>query len=313
MMNKEVFGVIIGTMLLPLILTGCRSEPPPTAIVPSPSAAPSDTPVPTKTPSPNPTAIPALTLGEIEGPVLVGTPVPMPNEPITPENVDRLQELAVWGKGQVKQIAHSADGKFLVVGSTSGIWLYDAKTLEMIRFRQTIDEVTNLIFLPDNETVMAQVGSNTIIRWNATTGELLGSWNVGVGVLRNTALAPDGMILASALEDGQVGLWDIESGRLLETLEGRLEAKKLVTGLAFSPDGALLASTATGNTIRLWEVKTTNLLYTLPGHSNSASTVFKLLFSPDGAILASASSDVRLWQVETGTLLHTLVRHDSGP
>jgi hypothetical protein len=42
--------------------------------------------------------------------------------------VDRLQLLAVWGQGNAIKVAYSPDGRFLALGSTAGIWLYEAET-----------------------------------------------------------------------------------------------------------------------------------------------------------------------------------------
>lgn len=289
--------------LLPLPMTGSV----PAEVVMSPVSVQASAPTPTPTLSLTPT----LTL-----PVLMGTPVPLPQEPITPDNVDQIRELAMWGKGQVKQIIYSADGKFLVVGSTTGLWLYDAKTLELQRFRQTNTEIMNLIFLPDNETIMAQVGSNTIIRWDTNSGTVLSSRQVGIKELVRPVFSPDGTRLASILEDGQIGLWEIETGRLLKTFGIEADVKPKVGLLAISPDSKLLASetlshSATIN-IRLWDVETGNLLRTLSESSEFGGPLSSLAFSPDGAQLASGVNSIHLWEVKTGKLLQTLSNGGGG-
>jgi WD40 repeat protein len=309
-MKTKHWIFISGIVALTIIgLLGCNTQPTaaPQPIVLTVSPTPTEAaPSPTSTvPAAAPTLAAALIL-----PVLMGTPVPLPIEPITPDNIDRIQQLAMWGQGQVKQVAYSTDGKFLVVGSTAGLWLYDAKTLELLRFMQTIDEIMNLIFLPDSETVMAQVGSNTIIRWNAITGTLLGSWNVGVRGLDSPVFNPDGSGLASILEDGQIGLWEIETGRLLKTFRVETDVKPQIGLLAFSPDGKWLASEILSRSvtinIRLWDVETGKLLQILPHSYKSEVYLFNLVFSPDSTILTSGGRQGRLWDVKTGTLLHTL-------
>jgi hypothetical protein len=96
--------VISIAMLIRLILAGCSNEPAPDSLldaatttlisteVLSPTLAAGFSPTPT---TPNllasPTLTPTLTL-----PVLAGTPMPLPQKPITPDNVDQIQQLAMW-------------------------------------------------------------------------------------------------------------------------------------------------------------------------------------------------------------------------
>ncbi len=264
-------------------------------------------PTPTATPaaSPTPTATPAL-------PVLMGTPVPIPAEPITPDNVDRLQQLAVWGRGGAKQMTYSPDGRFLAVGSTAGIWLHDAKTLDLLRFKLTNAPIEAMIFLADGETIMAQAGGNTIIRWNAATGADLGRWDVSEQPLTFMAFAPDGKTLASGMRPNRIGLWDIETGKLVQVMDGHPDSKT-PTGFDFSPDGKLLASGATDQVVKVWDVKTGKLWRDLQSQSNPRGilTGYAVKFSPDGKLLASLrDTEILLWEVETGKLLRVLQGHN---
>jgi WD40 repeat protein len=55
-------------------------------------------------------------------------------------------------------------------------------------------------------------------------------------------------------ERGNVRLWEVGSGEILQTLERQGGP---VTSLAFSPDGKLLASGSFDKTLRLWGVEQT--------------------------------------------------------
>jgi WD40 repeat protein len=161
-----------------------------------------------------------------------------------------------------------------------------------------------LIFLPDNRTLVALAGENTIIRWDATTGATLERWTVGEGELKQAILSPDNRTLISALQGGQVGVWDIESGRLLKVLGIEPIGSYVVFSLALSPDGRWVAADTIDGAIRLWDMTTGKIQQTFPGYSDIADQHARnLAFSPDGRLLVSSGAKVRLWLVESGALL----------
>src|SRR5436190_7123183 len=101
--------------------------------------------------------------------------------------------------------------------------------------------------------------------------------------IKHIAWSPDGKILASPSVDKTVRLWDLQTGKHLQTLE---KHSGVVYSVAWSPDGKTLASSSDYKTISLWDVQTGRSLRTLEGH---VSNVYCLAWSLDGKTLASGS------------------------
>jgi tetratricopeptide (TPR) repeat protein len=102
-------------------------------------------------------------------------------------------------------------------------------------------------------------------------------------------------------------LWDVSSGRLLQTLAGH---GSTVTHATFSPpDGQRVVTASWDKTARLWDVSSGKLLQTLAGHE---SFVNYATFGPGGQVVtASWDKTARLWDVSSGRLLQTLAGHES--
>ena len=201
---------------------------------------PTSTATPAATRTPTSTATPAATRTPTSAPSLL---------PISPENASRVTQLARWGKGTVNEVAYSPDGRLLAVASSLGVYLYDAETLEEVRFIECDAWVASVAFSPDGATLASGSWDNTVRLWGVADGRLLRTLDTD-GV-ESVAFSPDGATLASGSVDGTVRLWRVADGRLLRTLEGHTTE---VGSVAFSPDGATLASGSRDGTVRLWGV-----------------------------------------------------------
>ena len=122
--------------------------------------------------------------------------------------------------------------------------------------------------------------------------------------VRSVVFDPKGQWLASGSSDRTVKLWEMSSGELIHTLEGRNDG---VQSVAFGLRGRL-ASGSSDHTVKLWNIDGCKLVHTLHGHRGEIGNV---VFDPQSERLASASADgtVRLWAVSSGKLLRTLEGH----
>jgi WD40 repeat protein len=197
----------------------------------------------------------------------------------------------------------SADGKHLATGAVNGrVW--EAATGR------------SLYGLPDNVGVIRagspDSGTLAVADWKgqvwlrgATDGKPRRSLWAHEKLVRGAAFSPDGKLLATQDEEGQLLLWDLAGGGGWRALAGRGPAQGGERPVAFSPDSATLASAGADGEVFLWDVKGGKLRDTRMLHKGR---VRALAWSPRGRVIASGGEDqvVRLWEATTGKVLHTL-------
>ena len=203
------------------------------------------------------------------------------------------------GKGEIREMQYSADGKFLAVATDIGIWLYDTTTYQEVALLTAHTKAVKcLAFSPDGKILASGSDDNTIRLWSVDTGEtqmiLTGHTHEFEGV-KSVTFSPDGKTLVSGGGDNIIHLWDIDTGEINMTLVGHTH---WVFSLAFSPDGKTLASGGVDSVINLWDANTGEHKKTLDGHT---AWVRSIAFSPDGKTLVSGSDDgtVLLWDLTT--------------
>ncbi|GAH38693.1 unnamed protein product, partial [marine sediment metagenome] len=110
-------------------------------------------------------------------------------------------------------------------------------------------------------------------------------------------------------EDNSLRLWDVETGKLLQTLRGH---SALITIVDITPDGRRALSGSVDGTMRWWDLENGIELQRFDAHS---SGVFAVAFRSDekyalsGSIASATFPDdgVRLWDLETGEMLNEWV------
>lgn len=111
------------------------------------------------------------------------------------------------------------------------------------------------------------------------------------GAVREVAVHPDDRRIVSAGDDGTVRTWDMETGKLLTTIQ---VSTKTLNALAISPDGQTVA---TGNLIlELWDLDKAEKERFVTWHT---TTIEEAAFSPDGRYLASGA---RSWHIKLCSL-----------
>lgn len=120
----------------------------------------------------------------------------------------------------------------------------------------------------------------------------------------SVAISPDGRRIAAGSVDSVIRIWDTETGKPIDRLEGHKES---VYSIAFDPEGRTLVSGALDKSLRLWDVHgaKSKCVGTFFGHKDY---VLSVAFSPDGNWIVSGSKDrfVHFWEPRT-CFLHMML------
>lgn len=135
------------------------------------------------------------------------SPYPVSLEVISPDNIERLEEIDVLGEGRIYSVALSPDEKTIAVYTATGIHLYDSKTLIETDFIDPFDS------------------------------KLLGSRHP-------MAFSPDGKFLAF-FEDEYISLWNLTNNQRKNWIYSPIEDYK-PSKIEFSPQGDHIVITSLG-------------------------------------------------------------------
>lgn len=126
--------------------------------------------------------------------------------------------------------------------------------------------------------------------WDMRTGELIRTFNISsVGLAEYLSITHTGKILACGSFLDQIQVWDVHTGDIICSLDGRLPA-------TMSINGRLLAYCSCEMNIILWNIRSNQEIGTL---SESLTKIEKISWSPDGKWLASYNQgqEIEIWSI----------------
>lgn len=95
------------------------------------------------------------------------------------------------------------------------------------------------------------------------------------------AETPDGECVVSASGDGTLKVWDLDTGRVLATLEGHTSD---VLGCAVTRDGQYVVSASADRTVKVWDLDTHACVLTHRGEAyyTAVATLANTIVAGDG-------------------------------
>ncbi|HEX6045441.1 MAG TPA: caspase family protein [Pyrinomonadaceae bacterium] len=160
---------------------------------------------------------------------------------------------------------------------------------------------TRLTFSPDGRLLATTTfRSNTIKLWETGTGrklrDLSSSGQSAPGIAPFVAFSRDSRLVAAAGPDASVKVWDVTSGRELQTLAGPQGSMSAAIGVYFIAFAANNQLVTVSDSAKVWDLNTGRELrslqsQTMPVVSGFNGTDGGMVLSPDGTQLAIASDD----------------------
>jgi WD40 repeat protein len=114
------------------------------------------------------------------------------------------------------------------------------------------------------------------------------------------SFSPDGRFLVSDSNDNTIKLWDVSTGKVINTLD---KNKLKINSFSFIKDGLLAYDSADGK-VQVWNVTTGKVIKTF---NKNALGIKSVTFSPNGWVASPVTDNsLKIWDITTGKTINTL-------
>ena len=230
--------------------------------------------------------------------------------------------IARFGKGEVKDLAFSPDGKYLAVGTWVGVWWYDVSTWSPIALWETErGAIQRITFSPNGKRLIIFNGDNIIKVFDVPTGDCVSQVQLPYGTALVDFSAINQHFATSDSYLSVVYVWCADTCEQIAELsiepEIKLEQHRYTARpLCFSPDGQRLAhatpvdTKGTADFISVWDMNTFEPIASIREYTTQIDT---LVFSPCGKFLAvgDASGTLKEWDIINGNLTDNQIKTSS--
>ena len=211
-------------------------------------------------------------------------------------NTGKLEKTIDGLKEKVNTLAFSTDGKILASVDSDLTRLWDLESGHLIGlFAKHIYTHNCIAFSSDMSKIAIEGRNKTIQLWEINTGEqelksnlfktLIFESKSRLNFLKCVTFSPGRKTLLSACDNQFIHVWDVETDKLIHTLE---DQTRRLHKVVFSQDGNMLAGASENGTVSLWDLKTGALINTFSDKNRDSKD---LDFALNGKKIAFANGD----------------------
>ena len=207
-------------------------------------------------------------------------------------------------KSWARSIAFSPDSKYVAVGESGWVNVWDVQSHNLVKAINTGDLVQTVAFSSNSQVLACGMARDSVTLWDWRNGRVLqnipisNKQNPGAQTVDALAFVPDGQTLAVGLSDGSFDLVNFQIFKIRNPLPGHPQNYK--RGVALSPDGKTFAREENTG-ITLYDTRTIKAKGVLSGAASA------IAFSADGARVAGIGQgeSVTVWDAKSGAVLHS--------
>lgn len=153
---------------------------------------------------------------------------------------------------------------YVTAGANGEAILWQPRRQTTMALRGHTAAVFTAAFSPDGKYIVTASADHTARVWDATTGQMLKTFEGHTDSVQSAAFSPDGKYIVTASLDKTARLWEAATGITVSVLNGHAMG---VSSAAFSPDGKYVVTASADQTARIWEVASGKVVMELLGHT----------------------------------------------